>query len=97
MCSIRKGFLRNFTKFAGKHLRQSLLFTTVAGLVLVQHFFTEHLWMTASDNTIRMYSQKTNPTITILKFLVYKIQIDIVKPKMFTRFNFKTKPYSQAL
>ena len=53
--------------------------------------------MTASDNTIRMYSQKTNPTITILKFLVYKIETDIVKPKMFTRFNFKTKPYSQAL
>ena len=23
-CSVRKGFLRNFTKFRGKHLRQSL-------------------------------------------------------------------------
>ena len=37
-CSVRKGVLRNFTKFTGKHLSQSL-FDTV---------FTEHLRTTAS-------------------------------------------------
>ena len=31
-CSVRKGVLRNFTKFAGKHLCQSLFFNKVAGL-----------------------------------------------------------------
>ena len=31
-CSVRKGVLRNFTKFTGKHLRQSLFFNKVAGL-----------------------------------------------------------------
>ena len=31
-CSIKKGVLRNFTKFTGKHLCQSLLFNKVAGL-----------------------------------------------------------------
>ena len=31
-CSIRKGVLRNFVKFIGKHLRQSLSFNKVAGL-----------------------------------------------------------------
>ena len=31
-CSMRKGVLRNFTKFTGKHLRQSLFFNKVAGL-----------------------------------------------------------------
>ena len=31
-CSIRKGVLKNFTKFTGKHLRQSLFFEKVAGL-----------------------------------------------------------------
>ena len=31
-CSIIKGVLRNFTKFTGKHLRQSLFFNKVAGL-----------------------------------------------------------------
>ena len=37
-CSIRKGVLRNFAKFTGKHLYQSLFFSKVAG----------HLWTTAS-------------------------------------------------
>ena len=38
-CSVKKGVLRNFTKFTGKHLRDSLFFNTVAGLEA-----TEHLW-----------------------------------------------------
>ena len=33
-CSIQKGVLRNFTKFAGKHQCQSLFFNVVAGLKL---------------------------------------------------------------
>ena len=31
-CSIKKGVLENFTKFTGKHLRQSLFLNKVAGL-----------------------------------------------------------------
>ena len=31
-CSVRKGVLRNFAKFTGKHLCQSLFFNNVAGL-----------------------------------------------------------------
>ena len=31
-CSLRKGVLRNFVKFTGKHVCQSLLFNKVAGL-----------------------------------------------------------------
>ena len=31
-CSMKKGVLRNFTKFTAKHLCQSLLFNTVAGV-----------------------------------------------------------------
>ena len=30
-CSMKKGVLRNFTKFTGKHLRQSLFFNKIAG------------------------------------------------------------------
>ena len=30
-CSVRNGFLINFAKFTGKHLRQSLFFNKVAG------------------------------------------------------------------
>ena len=31
-CSVEKGVLRNFAKFTGKHLRQSLFLNKVAGL-----------------------------------------------------------------
>ena len=31
-CSVRKGVLRNFTKFTGKHMYQSLFFNKAAGL-----------------------------------------------------------------
>ena len=31
-CSIKKGALRHFVKFSGKHLRQSLFLNKVAGL-----------------------------------------------------------------
>ena len=31
-CSIKKGVLRNFAKFTGKHLCQSLFFDKIAGL-----------------------------------------------------------------
>ena len=31
-CSVRKGVLRNFAKFTGKHLSQGLLFNKAAGL-----------------------------------------------------------------
>ena len=40
----KKGVLRNFAKFTGKHLRQSLFFNKVAGLRTP--FPTEHLrWL----------------------------------------------------
>ena len=42
-----KGVLRNFAKFTGKHLCQSLFFNKLAGLnVLRTAFFIEHLqWL----------------------------------------------------
>ena len=33
-CSIKTGVLKNFAKFTGKHLRQSLFFNKVVGLSL---------------------------------------------------------------
>ena len=64
-CSLRKGALRNFAKFTGKHLCQSLLFNkvaikkeTLAQLFSCEFceisknaFFTEHLRTTASAKT----------------------------------------------
>ena len=48
----KKGVLRNFTIFTGKHLYQGLFFNKVAGL-LKNSFFIEHLsWLllTAADH-----------------------------------------------
>ena len=61
-CSVRKGVLRNFTKFTGRHLRQSLYFNkdfikieTLAQVFSCEFckiskniFFTEYVWATAS-------------------------------------------------
>ena len=56
-CSVRKGVLRNFAKFTGKYLCQSLFFKkeTVAHVfscefskISKNNFFTEYLWTTAS-------------------------------------------------
>ena len=52
-CSVKKGVLRNFTKFTGKHLCQSLFvkkenFSCEFCEISKNTFFTEHLWVTAS-------------------------------------------------
>ena len=56
-CSVRKVVLRNFTKFTGKHLRQSLFFNKVAGhrlwhrcfSVNFAKFLTTHFLQNTSD------------------------------------------------
>ena len=42
-CSVRKGVLRNFAHFTGKHLCQSLFFNQVAGLSPAV-LLTKRLW-----------------------------------------------------
>ena len=53
---MKKGVLRNFTKFTGKHLCQSQFFNKVAGLKP----FTEHLWWTASWNGLELTQKVFN-------------------------------------
>ena len=58
-CSVKKGVLRNFAKFIGKHLCQGLFFNKKDTLAQVfscefceiskNTFFTEHIWVTASE------------------------------------------------
>ena len=47
-CSMKKGVLRNFAKFTGKHLCQSLFFNNFLE-ISKNTFFTEHLWTTGSE------------------------------------------------
>ena len=42
-CSIRKGVLKNFAKFTGKHLRQSLFFKKSCGPLAYNFFEKETL------------------------------------------------------
>ena len=45
-CSVRKGVLRNFAKFIGKHLAQ--VFSYEFCEISKNKFFTEYLWATTS-------------------------------------------------
>ena len=72
-CFVKKGVLRKFAKFLGKHLYQSLFFNKVAGLpvnfvkCLRTSFFTEHLWW------LLLFSVEAVSSFALLFFLiVYK-------------------------
>ena len=74
VCSVRKGALRNFPKFAGKHLRPATLlkrrlwhscFSVNFAKYLRKPFLQEHLWATASK-----YRQKAKDRISIYKKLL---------------------------
>ena len=49
-CSVKKGVLKNFTKFTGKHLYRSFFLIKMVNFAksLGKHFFTEHLRANAS-------------------------------------------------
>ena len=86
--SHKKGVLRNFTKFTGKHLCQSLFFNKVAGLstlFLQNTFFTEHFWITASEsswfiNSYLKYSRLKNSAIWLADRIFEDDQLGIYKP-----------------
>ena len=72
-CFVKKGVLKKFAKFLGKHLYQSLFFNKVAGLpvnfvkCLRTSFFTEHLWW------LLLFSVEAVSPFALLFFLiVYK-------------------------
>ena len=68
-CSVRKGVLKTFPKFTGKHLCQSFFFNKVAGLEISKNtFFTEHLCATASrtSEVILVYLLRTSNIFTTL-------------------------------
>ena len=52
-CFVKKGVLRNFAKFTGKHLCQSLFFNNVAGALLDLVSFEMDRWKNMSETRIR--------------------------------------------
>ena len=78
MCSVKKGVLRNFAKFTGKHLCQRLFLktNTSKNTISKNTFFTEHLRTTASDFIYDTKSQSVkflslDKTCFLLFCLVY--------------------------
>ena len=78
-CSVRKGVLRNFTKFTGKHLYQSYYFNKVAGIrpatllkkTLWHRFFTVNFakflktpFLQNSSGRLLLYVTKNSGTST---------------------------------
>ena len=61
-------------------------------VIFPEEIFSEKLHSkTNASGASKKYTKKTNPKMTILEILVYKIQPEIMKSKTFTRFNFITK------
>ena len=82
-CSINKGVLKNFTKFTGKHLRQSLFFNNIAGLRPKYHskFFLG----------LNPYVQRTKRAP--IHFTWWLLTISINRQKFVTR-NFVSRKFS---
>ena len=66
----KKVVLKNFARFTGKHLCQSLSFNKVAGKFLRTAFFIKHLWWLLLKiaygydiNSIRMLKLSSNPRL----------------------------------
>ena len=77
-----KGVLRNFTKFTGKHLCQSLFFKkeTLVQLFSCEFcetskntFFTEHLWTTSGKIVNNLVQQRSTKNSSVRNFLSYFI------------------------
>ena len=72
-CSIRKGFLRNFTKFTGKHLRQCHFLNKVADLRPATLFTKETLAQVFSCEFLRApFLQKTSGQLLLYEALTSK-------------------------
>ena len=88
-CSIKKGVLRNFAKFTGKHLCQSLFLNKVAGLTLL----TKRLWHRCfPENFVKFPSTLSLQSTSGRLFLSKPILQDSVK--VFLQNSFFGKKYS---
>ena len=88
MCSVRKGALRNFSKFTGKHLWQSLFFNEVAGWGACFWSFSCLLSLKISclfHFNRKMKWKKGNTLMELNKYLLFCSSIDLFDVKDFKR------------
>ena len=86
--SVRKGTLRNFKKFTGKHLCQSLCFNKACNFIKrefmamvfsceffeisMNTFFTEHVWVTASTLSSKRQKSLCKHKLQSLSILTHR-------------------------
>ena len=65
-CSVKKSVLKNFAKFTGKHLHQSLFFNKVAGLQTTAsgllNVFVLFIWLVRFTRPVKIGNIKSNKT-----------------------------------
>ena len=83
-CSIEKGVLKNFAKFIGKHLCQSLFFNKIAGLSLrPATLLKKRLWHsmnTSDNNTLTFRKEKPKWTFAVAFIVAVVVIINIALP-----------------
>ena len=77
-CFVRKGVLRNFAKFTGKNLHQSLYF--IKKETLVQAFSCE--FCEISKNTFSPEHLQTTASVFSIDHFCFKIRINISTPNI---------------
>ena len=70
-CSVKKGVLKNFTKFPGKHLYQSLFFNKVEE-TLSQVFSCQICEISKNTNFYRTYPVAASPNRGYLRCVILK-------------------------
>ena len=84
-CSVRKGVLRNFVKFTGKHLCQSLFFDKVVGLRPAT-LLKKRLWHRCFPVSCEFYE--------ISKITFFTEQLWVTPSNTFSLWNLKFSVYS---
>ena len=79
-CYLRKGVLRNFAKFTGKHLCQSLFFNKVAGVRLLGNCFCNLSTMPTALHMKNTFYKKIG-TVFIHHKNIQELAVEILKVK----------------
>ena len=107
-CSVKIDVLKNFVKFIGKHLCQSLYFNEVTGdlaqvfsckfcEIFKNSFFTEHRWPTASVST---YLARKKNFVNLSKSAVFCVHFHIYLKKLTEMMFYVSRPillFQQAI
>ena len=89
-CSVRKGVLRNFTTFTGKHLCQSLFFNKVTGL-WTAFLLKKRLWHRCSPVNFAKFLRTAFLQNTSRRLLLDHLRLLLICVNVFSFLTFSPK------